>query len=127
MKEEARKLLEKASRAIRAAETLLREGDADFASGRAYYAMFYAVQALLVERGLRFRKHGSVHGAFGQEFVKTGLFDAKYHRWLLDAFDKRLQADYRADVVIGPEDVRVMVDEAREFLSEVRGHLEVVS
>lgn len=45
------------------------------------------------KQGLRFRKHGSVHGAFGREFVKTGLLDAKYHRWLLDAFDKRLQAD----------------------------------
>ena len=36
MKLESRRLLDKAARAIRAAETLLREGDADFAAGRAY-------------------------------------------------------------------------------------------
>lgn len=41
MKMETRKLLDKASRAIRAAENLLRDGDVDFAAGRAYYAMFY--------------------------------------------------------------------------------------
>jgi hypothetical protein len=62
MKPKSRRLLDKAARAIRAAETLLREGDADFAAGRAYYAMFYSAEALLFERGLQFRKHG----AFGE-------------------------------------------------------------
>lgn len=54
MTEIARKLLDKAGRAIHAAETLLREGDADFGAGRAYYAMFYTAEALLAEKGLRF-------------------------------------------------------------------------
>ena len=40
MKAESSRLLDKAARAIRAAETLLREDDADFSAGRAYYAMF---------------------------------------------------------------------------------------
>lgn len=95
MKDQTQKLLNKAQRAIRAAETLLKQGDVDFASGRAYYAMFYAAEALLNEKGLRFRKHGGVHGAFGEHFAKSGLLDSKYHQWLLDAFDKRLKSDYR--------------------------------
>ncbi len=53
------KLLEKARRAIQAAETLLQHGDADFAAGRAYYAMFYAAEALLNEKGFHSRKHGT--------------------------------------------------------------------
>lgn len=77
MKEATRWLLEKASRSLRAAERLLNGGDAEFAVGRAYYAMFHAAQALLNERGLRFRKHGAVHGAFGEHFVKTGVFDCQ--------------------------------------------------
>jgi uncharacterized protein len=55
MKEETAKLLEKASRAIAAARTLLATGDADFAAGRAYYAMFYTAEALLAEKGRRYR------------------------------------------------------------------------
>jgi len=90
MKPESRRLLDKAARAIRAAETLLREDDADFAAGRAYYAMFYAAEALLFERGLQFRKHGAVHGAFGEHLVRSGILDARLHRWLLDAFDVRI-------------------------------------
>jgi hypothetical protein len=35
MKAESRRLLDKAARAIRSAETLLREDDANFAAGRA--------------------------------------------------------------------------------------------
>lgn len=54
MREECGKLLEKASRAIRAAETLLREGESEFAAGRAYYAMFYTASALLAARGYDF-------------------------------------------------------------------------
>lgn len=98
MKEEARKLLGKAERALCAAETLLREEDSEFAAGRAYYAMLHTAQAVLREKDLRYRKHAGVHGAFGEHFIKTGLFDPKYHRWLLDAFDDRIRGDYDFNV-----------------------------
>ena len=118
MKPEGRRLFDKAARAIRAAETLLREGDADFAAGRAYYAMFYSAEALLFERGLQFRKHGAVHGAFGEHFVRSGIMDVRFHRWLLDAFDVRIQGDYGVDAVVSREDARAMIDQAGEFLRE---------
>jgi uncharacterized protein (UPF0332 family) len=57
MKVETERLLDKAEHAIRAAEILLDADEGDFAAGRAYYAMFYVAEALLVERGRRFRKH----------------------------------------------------------------------
>ncbi len=41
MKAASAGLLEKAARALQAAERLLEGGDADFAASRAYYAMFY--------------------------------------------------------------------------------------
>lgn len=45
MKEETRKLLAKAERALHAARALLSAGDTEFAAGRAYYAMLYVAQA----------------------------------------------------------------------------------
>lgn len=118
MKIESGRLLDKAARAIRAAETLLRENDADFAAGRAYYAMFYAAEALLFERGLQFRKHGAVHGAFGEHLVRSGVLDVRYHRWLLDAFDVRIQGDYGVDAVVSVDEARTMITQARELLRE---------
>jgi uncharacterized protein (UPF0332 family) len=108
--------LEKARRAIPAAETLLQHQDVDFAAGRAYYAMFYTAEALLSHKGLHSRKHGGVHALFAQEFIKTGLMDAKFHRFLLDAFDRRLQADYAFDAVLDMDDVTGMIEQAREFV-----------
>lgn len=123
MKDEAAKCLDKADRTLRAAEVLLREGDYESASGRGYYAMLHAAQALLRERDLRYRKHAGVHAAFGEHFAKTGLMDPKYHRWLLDAFDDRLRADYDIDASFDADSVTRRIEQAREFLAVVRRHL----
>ncbi len=116
MKPETQKLLDKASRALRAAETLLNNGDADFAAGRAYYAMFYVAEALLHEKDLRSRKHSGVISLFGESFAKTGALDAKFHRWLLDAFDKRILADYGVEATLTRDDAAEMITQAWEFL-----------
>ncbi|MCJ7532058.1 MAG: HEPN domain-containing protein [Anaerolineales bacterium] len=118
MKDSSRQLLEKAEHSIAAADTLLKSGYIDFAAGRAYYAMFYIAEALLNEKDLRFSKHGGVHSAFGEHFVKTGLFDPKYHRWLLDAFDQRIVGDYGLDMAITIDQVQGMLIQARSFLQE---------
>ncbi len=124
MRQEARKLLEKAERALHAAETLLREGDSEFAAGRIYYAMLHAAQAVLREKGFHYRKHAAVHAAFGEHFAKTAELDPKYHRWLLDACDERLRGDYDVDAAFGPEAMARRMEQAREFLQVVRRYLE---
>lgn len=121
MNTDTRKLLEKA---IQAAGTLLQHGDADFAAGRAYYAMFYTAEALLSEKGFRSRKHGGVHALFGEHLAKTGVMDAKYHRFLLDAYDRRLQADYGFETVISQEEAARTIEQAREFLKEAEMFLQ---
>ena len=124
MKEATEKLLAKAARALRVAERLRTDEDAEFAVGRAYYAMFYAAEALLNEKGQRFRKHGGVHGAFAEHFVKTGLLDGRYHRWLLEAFSKRITGDYGIEADLTAEDASLVIDQAREFLEAAKRFLE---
>jgi uncharacterized protein (UPF0332 family) len=119
----AQALLEKAARSLHAAKTLLDEGDADFAVSRSYYGMFYAAEALLLSRELRFRRHGSVHAAFGEHFVKAGLLDATLHRWLLDAFDQRILGDYGTEVTMTVEDAKQVIDHAEVFVNEARRYL----
>jgi uncharacterized protein (UPF0332 family) len=123
MKEATQQLLDKAARAIHAAETLLQADDVEFATGRAYYAMFYVAEALLNEKGLRFRRHSRIHAAFGMQFIKSNLLDAKFHRWLLDAFDQRIQGDYGLETTPTSDDVARMIEQAREFLQEARHYL----
>ncbi|MGQ0665338.1 MAG: HEPN domain-containing protein [Pseudomonadota bacterium] len=120
MNDATRKLLEKAQRAVKTADKVLAIGEVEDAAARAYYAMFYVAEALLAERGLSFRKHSGVHSAFGMHFAKTGLLDAKFHRWLLAGFGKRIAADYGIDEALVDEDAREMIDHARAFLDEAR-------
>jgi uncharacterized protein (UPF0332 family) len=120
LKETARKFLEKGEQSIAAAEHLLLDDYAEFAASRAYYAMFYIAEALLSERGKRFRKHSGVHSAFGEHFAKTGVLDPKFHRWLLDAYDKRIKSDYDVDEVLVRGDAETLIQQADEFLAEAR-------
>jgi uncharacterized protein len=120
---DTRKLLEKAGRAIQAAVTLLEHGSADFAAGRAYYAMFYSAEALLNEKGFHSRKHGGIHALFGEHFTKTGALDAKFHRFLLDAYDRRLQADYGFEAVVSRDEAIRTIEQARDFLEEAEKFL----
>lgn len=124
MKETTDKLLKKAGRALRVAEDLRKSGDSEFAVGRAYYAMFYVAEALLNEEGLRFRKHGGGHQAFAEHFVKPGLFDKRYHRWLLAAFSKRITGDYGIEVELTSEDASLLIGQAREFSEAAKQFLE---
>lgn len=63
-------LVLKADRSLAAAEHLCASGFPDFAVSRAYYAMFYAAEALLLDQDLSFPKHSTVISAFGQRFVR---------------------------------------------------------
>ena len=123
MKEEARKLLEKAERAWHAAEVLASAGDAEFAAGRAYYAMLHTAQALLRQNDLRYRKHASVHAAYGEHFAKSGTLDPKFHRWMLAAFNQRIKGDYDVDSGIDMATATRTIEQAREFLATARQHL----
>jgi len=118
-----RELLDKSAQSIGAAETLMREQYVDFAAGRAYYAMFYAVEALLLNRDMSFSKHSAVIAAFGKEFVKTGTFDNRFHRYLLNAFDLRNAGDYGAIHSVSEEKARQTIEEAEELLAVITKYL----
>ena len=50
MKPEAQELMDKTVRSLKTAEKILKDGEVDFAGSRAYYAMFYVAEALLLQR-----------------------------------------------------------------------------
>jgi uncharacterized protein (UPF0332 family) len=59
VREEIRDLLEKSAQSRDAALLLLKDDYVDFAASRAYYAMFYAIEALLLSSDLSFSKHSA--------------------------------------------------------------------
>ena len=120
MSDEVRELLEKSQQSIDAARLLLGDDYTDFATSRAYYAMFYAVEALLLSRGMTFSKHSAVIAAFGKEFAKTGLLDISLHRAILNAFDLRNAGDYGSLHAVSAEKARQVLDDAVAMLVQAR-------
>ncbi len=55
--------------------------------------MFYSVQAVLLTRNLSLSTHRGVISAFGEHFVKTGIFPKEMSRELNHAFEKRQVSD----------------------------------
>ena len=123
MKEESERLIDKAVRAIEAAQILLKAGSVDFAPGRAYYALFFTAEALLFDKGLSYSKHSAVHASFGKLFSKKGIINKKFHHWPLDAFDQRIIGDYGVEAVITQVDVEQIFKHAKEFLATAQRFL----
>jgi uncharacterized protein (UPF0332 family) len=86
--------------------------------------MFYIAEALLSEKGLEFKQHGQVIGAYGLHFAKTKELDPKYHRWLVDGFDTRVSGDYGVDTEIDNDLVADMINQAKDFLADARKYIE---
>jgi uncharacterized protein (UPF0332 family) len=121
--EEIQALLKKAERSLRAASSMIDSRDFDFSLSRAYYAMFYSAEALLLTKDLRFSKHSGVIACFGKEFIKEGVFSEQLYDYLIKRFRERQKGDY--DVVSMPsrEDALEMVERARIFIVEVNNYL----
>jgi len=71
---EIKSLIERAKKYLKSAELLLKEGDYESSVSRTYYAMFHSAQAMLLTKNLSFSTHKGVISAFGEYFIKTGIF-----------------------------------------------------
>ncbi|AEN72799.1 HEPN domain protein [Rhodothermus marinus SG0.5JP17-172] len=89
---------------------------------RAYYAMFYAVLALLISIGKGAGKHSGVIRLFDQHFIKTGVFPREMSRWLHRAYDLRQRSDYRELDYPSPAQVSEVLQWARAFVERVEAY-----
>ena len=112
--------LEQADESVIAASLLFQQGILRRSVNSAYYAMFYAVMALLAIKKKETSRHGGVIGLFDREFVKTDIFSKDFSRWLHRAFDLRQRCDYEAQFNISPEDTQATLDAAEKFVAEVK-------
>ncbi len=116
----AEEYLRAADRALREAQVLLAQELLSGAANRAYYAMYYAVQAALSRtRARRPKTHRGAISVFGAEFVQTGKVERQYAKDLRDAFDLRQKSDYEL-YSAGEEDVTGTVTRAEAFIARIR-------
>lgn len=123
MRSEISGLVKKAKESFEAAKKLFADGYFDFSVSRAYYAMFYMTEAILLTKDLSFSKHSGVISAFGEHFVKPGIIHKKYHQSLRDAFRARNIGDYAHTEEITKEEADSILVSAEDFLKEIEDYL----
>jgi uncharacterized protein (UPF0332 family) len=115
--------LERYCESLRAAEIMFENDILTFSMNRVYYAMFYAVQALLVSREVSFSKHGQVKAYFNREMIKTGIFPTEMGRLYNKAFEYRQKFDYVDFSVPDREMVAEYLKNARGFIINIQEYL----
>ena len=117
--------LAKAEEKLGVVDRLLAQNDFEDAVSRAYYAAFYAAQALLLSEGLETRSHGGLVALVGLHFVKTGKLDKKFGRYLSNLMEDRQQSDYNLFSGMEKQDAEQSLEEASAFVAEIRRQLSV--
>ncbi len=116
--------LKQADDSVEEAKVLLRENMSLRAvMNRLYYAMFYAVLALLQEKQIGTSKHVGAISLFDREFIKTGIFDKELSKTLHRAFELRQKGDYMEDAEVTQTDVDEILPEAMDFVKKIKEYL----
>ncbi|MEW6381199.1 MAG: HEPN domain-containing protein [bacterium] len=115
--------IKQAHETLREAEILFEQSALRGAVSRAYYAMFYALLALLATRQLGTSRHSGALGLFDREFVRTGLFSRDLSRSLRMAFDRRQRYDYGELADIDKMTTQEALDDAKTFISAAEAYL----
>jgi len=129
MKVEEKKVLiqyhmEKAQRALSDAKSLMAGGGSpEGIVNRSYYAMFYAVTALLQGYSQIPRKHSGVIGLFDSEFYMKGIFQKELSKSLHKAFELRQKSDYREMIVIEREAAAETYEKACMFVATISQYI----
>jgi uncharacterized protein (UPF0332 family) len=113
----------KSDMALKSAKALLEMGDTDGACSRAYYAMFDAARAALIQikapvKTEIAKTHNGLSAAFSLYLIKSGQLSTGLGRALSRAHETRLLADYTGDPV-EPDLAAKLVQQAAEFIEEI--------
>jgi uncharacterized protein (UPF0332 family) len=109
----AKRELELADEALGEASLLLDANAARGAMSRLYYATFHAARAALAVRGVYAKTHSGQISVFGKTFGPATI--------TARLLELRAQADYgREELTESPDELRVLVEEAREFVARCR-------
>jgi len=108
--------IDSAYKTVEAAKLLAQKGFWNSAINRLYYAIFYAVNALLVLNDIPTKSHSATKSKFSQHFIKTGKVDKKYGKLLAQLYDWRQKGDYENIFDYDEESVKPLFEPVNEMI-----------
>ena len=115
--------LERSAEELETADLLLQTGRERKAISSCYYALFYAVSALLLTKGMTRAKHSGVHSALHQYFINQGELPKEMGELYKNLQGERELADYK--MAFSPDEglPEQRLEQAQEFVDTIRTYL----
>lgn len=113
-----------ANEAIQEAEALMEKGLLRGSTNRLYYAMFYAVVALLATRDVYPKTHKGVRQQFSLTYLSTGLIAQELGLAYSELFERRHSGDYDDFVSIEAEAVQRLHAHTIALVDAIKGIIE---
>jgi uncharacterized protein (UPF0332 family) len=123
MKEEIESVINKSKRAIESSKREFNSGDYDYACSRAYYAVFYLIEGVLMIDSKRFTKHSAVISFFNKDYVKTSIFPVEFSKHIKYLLKRREIGDYSFSIRVEKEDAQNCISMAEEIFKVISGYL----
>lgn len=111
--------LESARKTFLAAQVLAERELWNSAVNRLYYALFYAVNALLVLNHIKTKSHSSTKSQFSLHFIKTGKIELQYGRLFAELFDWRQKGDYENIIDFTHDSVNPLFKPVNEMINVI--------
>lgn len=116
--------LEKAKLTYNTAEKICEDiNDYLGANNRAYYAIFYAIRAVLALDVIDFKRHKDVIAYFNQNYINTEIFPRKLGRKISQAQHTREDSDYDDEFVPTYEKTKEQLETAKELVQLVEEYI----
>ena len=104
---------------------LIENGLWNTAVNRLYYACYYAVIALLIDRKIETLTHAGARQMFGLHFIKNGIIEKDIGKFYSRIFDLRQTGDYEDFIDFSEEQVIDLLEPAEKLISRVESLLKI--
>ncbi|WP_072523599.1 HEPN domain-containing protein [Clostridium sp. Marseille-P3244] len=90
---------------------------------RSYYAVFYAIRAVLALESIDFKRHKDVVAYFNKEFVAQGKFPGEMGRRLARLKMKREESDYSDFFIASADEAQKQIQSVEYILPLIKEYL----
>ena len=111
--------IERANETIREVPYLIEQGFYRTAVNRLYYACYYIVSALLLQKGYEAHTHKGIIAMLAMNFVKTGIISIEEGQLYRSLFELRQTGDYDEVKIIDREEVVTRLKPAEHFIKTI--------
>ena len=89
------------------------------AANRLYYAVFHAINALLIHDGHSVNTHQGSHAIFNLYYIKTGLLPRDFGRLYNQLQTMREECDYNCAYDISSDELIEKIEPARQLIEKI--------